>query len=199
MSSSASPPVLLFDVMGTLVYNPFYKEVPGFFGMSLKRLLALKDPDAWIEFEEGKIDEKDYFRRYFIDRRGFDHNAFRVCVRNAYRWVEGMEALLGDIRDGGRQMHILSNYPSWYETVEERLGLSRYLPWAFVSCRTGVRKPAPEAYTSPLRQLHLRASEVLLIDDSIDNCRGAETAGIPTILFENAGSLRKELTSRDVI
>lgn len=50
-------PILLFDIMDTLVRDPFYQDVPAFFGMSLKELIDCKHPTAWIEFEKGLIDE----------------------------------------------------------------------------------------------------------------------------------------------
>jgi len=50
-------PVLLFDIMDTLVRDPFYQDVPAFFGMPFKELIDVKHPTAWIEFEKGLIDE----------------------------------------------------------------------------------------------------------------------------------------------
>ncbi|KAG2561785.1 hypothetical protein PVAP13_8KG097100 [Panicum virgatum] len=50
-------PVLLFDVMDTLVRDPFYHHIPAFFQMSMKELLESKHPTAWSEFEKGLIDE----------------------------------------------------------------------------------------------------------------------------------------------
>ena len=50
-------PILLFDIMDTLVRDPFYEDVPAFFGMSLKELIDCKHPTAWAEFEKGLIDE----------------------------------------------------------------------------------------------------------------------------------------------
>ena len=44
-------PILLFDVMGTLVHDPFFEEMPEFFGLSFDELLAVKHPSAWVEFE----------------------------------------------------------------------------------------------------------------------------------------------------
>ncbi len=80
-------PVLLFDVMDTLVYNPFNREIPAFFGLSPAALLDQKDPTAWPQFELGQIDEAEYYRRYFRDRRSFDHDAFEQVVADAYRWI----------------------------------------------------------------------------------------------------------------
>ncbi|KAB1209517.1 hypothetical protein CJ030_MR6G007363 [Morella rubra] len=56
-STNRKLPILLFDIMGTIVRDPFYEDVPAFFGMSLKELVECKHPTAWIQFEKGIIDE----------------------------------------------------------------------------------------------------------------------------------------------
>jgi hypothetical protein len=50
-------PILLFDIMDTIVRDPFYKDIPEFFGMSFNELIDCKHPTSWIEFEKGLIDE----------------------------------------------------------------------------------------------------------------------------------------------
>ena len=49
-------PILLLDVMDTLVYDP-WRELPDFFGLSLSALLEAKHPTAWQDFERGELDE----------------------------------------------------------------------------------------------------------------------------------------------
>src|SRR5437588_8347164 len=107
-------PAILFDVMDTLVYNPFFKEIPAFFGLSHEELLRLKHPTAWIEFESGAIPEPEYLKRMFADGRRFDEAAFRNCVFAAYRWVDGMEDCLAYVFRANNEIHTLSNYPPWY-------------------------------------------------------------------------------------
>ena len=189
----AVKPVVLFDVLGTLVRDPFFEEMPAFFGLSFDAMLAGKDPTAWVEFERGEIEEAEFFRRFFADQRAFDGDAFRAHVRAAYRFVPGMEELLSDLRSAGVAMHVLSNYPTWYLLIEERLGLSRYLPWSFVSCRTGVRKPDREAFLGAARALGVPAGACLFIDDHPANVDAARAAGMPALLFEGAEHLRERL------
>ena len=55
-SWSSSLPVILVDVMDTIVYDPFFTDMPRFFGMSFQQLMREKDPKAWVEFERGEID-----------------------------------------------------------------------------------------------------------------------------------------------
>ena len=192
-------PILLVDVMDTLVYNPFNREIPEFFGLTTSELLAQKHPTAWCRFETGEIDEAEYLRSYFADGRDFDHAAFLDVVQRAYRWIDGAEELLTSLIQAGFEIHALSNYPSWYRTIEARLQLSRFLNWTFVSCLTGVRKPAAEAYLGAARGLNRSVESCLFIDDSVVNCRAAEAIGIPAIHFRNTASLSEEMRRRRLI
>jgi HAD superfamily hydrolase (TIGR01509 family) len=186
-------PVLLLDVMDTLVYDPFNREIPEFFGLSPAALLAENDTAAWVEFELGWIDEAEYFRRYFRTGRTFDAQAFRAVVHDAYRWVEGAEGLLAELRRLNIELHALSNYPHWYQAIEARLGLSRYLQWTFVSCDTGIRKPAAEAFVGAARTLDRSVESLLLVDDRVENCEAARAVGMPAIHFQGIAALRHEL------
>ena len=193
------PLLLLFDVLDTLVYNPFNKEIPAYFGLTQSELLEQKHPTAWVEFESGVIDETEYFRRYFSDQRSFDHLEFKRVVCAAYRFVDGAELLLRDLSDQGIEMHALSNYPIWFRDIEEKLRLSRFLEWSFVSCLTGVRKAAAEAYLGATRALDRPPQTCLFIDDSIVNCLAAEAAGMRAINFVDATTLRSELHERGIM
>lgn len=189
-------PVILVDVMDTLVYNPFNREIPEFFGLSPSELLAQKHLTAWVRFETGEIDEAEYLRIYFADGRDFDHAAFLRVVRHAYRWLDGAEQLLISLRQHGFEIHALSNYPLWYRTIEARLKLSRYLNWSFVSCLTGVRKPDSAAYLGAADKLNRAVADCMFIDDCVANCQAAEAIGMPAIHFRDAASLRDALERR---
>lgn len=191
--------VLLFDVMDTLVYNPFNREIPQFFGLSRAALLQQKHPTAWVQFETGELDEAEYLRVYFADRREFDHAAFLRVVRDAYRWVDGSEQLLERLSRQGFEIHALSNYPVWYRHIEANLQLSRYLEWTFVSCLTGIRKPAAEAYLRAAGRLNRPVGECLFIDDSVANCQAAEAIGMPAIHFTDAHTVWCELRRRGLV
>ena len=139
-----TPRVLLWDLMDTLVRDPFFTHMPAFFGLSLDELVAQKHPTAWRDFELGRIGEQELYARFFRDGRIIDGPGLKHHMREGYAWIDGMEALLVDLQARRVPMHALSNYPPWFALCDERLGLSRYLSLRFVSCRTGARKPAPE-------------------------------------------------------
>lgn len=65
---------------------------------------------------------------------------------NGYRWIDGMEFLLLDLARQGVEMHIFSNYPSWYKRIEAKLAVTRFLPWTFVSCEGPIKVRAHIPY-----------------------------------------------------
>ena len=117
-------------------------------------------------------------------------------VKASYRWIEGMEHLLADLRSKGAEMHTMSNYPVWYRLIDEKLQISRYLEWTFVSCLTGFRKPSAEAYLAVAKAVQRHPSECLLIDDCPENCAGAEEAGMQALPFRGTDDLRRQLSRR---
>ncbi|MBI2394185.1 MAG: HAD-IA family hydrolase [Deltaproteobacteria bacterium] len=191
----ALSPVLLLDVMGTLVRDPFFEDMPAFFGLTLKELLAHKHPTAWVEFEHGAIDEAACMAKFFKDARAFDVAALKAHVARGYAWLPGVEPLLAELSAQGVEMHALSNYPPWWRLIEERLALSRYVRWTFVSCHTGVRKPAPEAYLGAASALGRPASSLVFVDDREGNVEGARRVGMPGLVFRDAETLRADLTA----
>lgn len=180
-----SPPrAILWDVMDTLVVDPFRDVMPAFFGLTLEQFLAQKHPTAWGRFERSQLTEAEFLATFFTDGRSYDSAGFKAIVRDSYRWIEGIEPLLAALSARGVPMHTLSNYPEWYAWIEERLGISRYVRWSFVSCHTGFRKPEPEAYELAARELGMPAHEVLFIDDRQKNCDGARATGMTALHFD---------------
>jgi HAD superfamily hydrolase (TIGR01509 family) len=185
--------------MDTLVHDPFYVEVLEFFGMGLEPLFAIKSKQAWFEFECGRLDELALVDQYFANGRKLDLTGLRECMLAAYRFLPGVEPLLAELRDAGVQMHALSNYPVWFELIEQRLALSRFVEWSFVSCRTGVRKPDSTAYLGAAQQLRRPPHECLFVDDRASNCVAAEAIGMPAVQFTDAAALREALRERGVL
>jgi HAD superfamily hydrolase (TIGR01509 family) len=191
--------IVLWDVMDTLVRDPFRDAMPAFFGMTLQEMLAAKHPTAWGRFERGETSEDEFLASFFEDGRAYDTAGFTRCIREAYAWIGGMEDLLASLRARGHAMHVLSNYPEWYRWIEERLGVSRYVPWTFVSCRTKLRKPEPQAFLAAARALDMAPGDCVLIDDRARNCDAAIAVGLRAVEFRgDAAKLREELAALGV-
>ncbi len=193
------PSVLLLDVMGTLVHDPFHEEMPAFFGMTLRELIEQKHPSAWVRFEHGELTEDELIASFFADGRSFDGPAFIGMLRAAYRFLDGVEPLLAELAAREVPMHALSNYPCWYQLIEDELRLSRYVKWSFVSCETGVRKPDPDAYLAASRALSVDPARCLFVDDRETNCEAARGVGMDALVFTSAADLRDALRERGLL
>lgn len=179
--------------MDTLVHDPFREAVPQVFGQSLEAYFAVKSKDAYLAFEEGRIDVATYARTMFTDGRIADLDALQDAFIAGYRWLDGIPALLGDLRAYGVEMHALSNYSVFYQHIEAKLGVSAWVPWTFVSCRTGARKPEPATYHAAARHLAVPPEACVFVDDREKNCEGARAAGMSAIRFQDAHQLRRDL------
>ncbi len=192
-------PVLILDVMDTLVFDPAYTEVLRFFRTDRTTFFAQKSKDAYLRFERGELDEVGFRRSYFLDGRDFDLEGLKAALYAGYRWIEGIPDLLGDLAAAGVEMHSMSNYSEWSSMIDDKLGLGDLVPWTFVSWRTGVRKPDAEAYLGAARALERAPAHCLFVDDRAKNVAGAEAVGMPAIQFENADQLRAQLVRYGVL
>lgn len=191
--SAVRPAALLLDVMDTLVYDPFRECVPEVFGLSVDAYFAIKDRAAYEAFERGAVDVAHYARTMFTDGRHADLDALQARYVERYRYLDGVPELLSALSRRGVPMHALSNYSVFYELIEHKLALSRWVAWTFVSCRTGLRKPEPAAYLLAVRALGLQPEQVLFVDDRAKNCAAAASLGLLTHTFVDAPTLAREL------
>jgi HAD superfamily hydrolase (TIGR01509 family) len=185
--------------MSTLVSEPFLEDIPRFLGMSLDELRARKSPEAHVAFEKGLIDEGEYARRFFLDDTRLDIDGLKATLRASVRLLPGVEEALARAAREGVSMYALSNYSEWYRVIDEATGLSRYIDWAFVSCRTGVRKPDREAYLRPARVLGVAPEACLFVDDREKNVAAARDVGMPALLRTPGLDLEAALVSRGVL
>lgn len=195
-----APTAILWDIMDTVVRDPFFTHMPGYFGQTFEELVRRLQPGAWVEFELGRLSEEEFFARFFKDRSPIDGPGLKRCMAGGYRWIEGIPELLAELHGRSVAMHALSNYPEWYQLVEERLALSRYLSLSFISCRTGLRKPAPEAFLFACESLGLPPEQCLLIDDRLQNCDAARKVGLSALHFDgDVAQLRQSLTREGIL
>jgi FMN hydrolase / 5-amino-6-(5-phospho-D-ribitylamino)uracil phosphatase len=188
------PAVIFWDIMDTLVRDPFFTHMAEFFGHSFEQLRSKLRPGTWVEFELGKLEETEFYARFFRDGSPIDGEGLKRCMSEAYRWIDGVEPLLAELKQCGVQMHALSNYPSWYRLIDQRLGLAQYVELSFISCHTGVRKPDPKAFLEACAAIQRAPSDCLLVDDRAVNCDAARAVGLATHQFTgDVAALRRVL------
>lgn len=187
--------IVLFDAMGVLYSSaddvgdllvPYLRS----HGCVLRReeiaqlyqecsLGKMSSTDFWATAGAGGASDEEYCRNH--------------------RLTEGVVAVLAELDTTGVRLGCLSNDVSeWSKLLRERFGLGEYLTDWFVSGDTGVRKPAPEAFTTLCRRLDVAPNRILLIDDRAENVSAARAAGLQALQYGTAqlstmDDLRKEL------
>ena len=191
-------PVLVTDLLDTVVADPFSRGMAGHFGFpTFDSFLQAKTPGVWLQFERGEIGESDLAASFFRDGRRVDVEKFKHFLREKYELLPGVEDMLRRIGAAGVSMHICSNYPIWANMIEEKLQLEQRfgLQWTFLSAREGIRKPSLEAYLRTARNAGVRVDQCVLLDDRLANCEAAIQAGYRgAIRFQNAQQALEDLS-----
>lgn len=57
--------VIIFDLMDTVVIDPFFHVVLPTYPTLLEQLAKHRNPDAWPAFERGELDEAGFIRGFY--------------------------------------------------------------------------------------------------------------------------------------
>jgi HAD superfamily hydrolase (TIGR01509 family) len=183
-----------FDLMDTVVRDPFREALEAATGLPLTELFARRDPGVYPAFERGEVDEATYWAHYAAAGIEVDPEAFHRVRRDGIRWLPGMRELLDDL-DGVVLRATASNYPTWVEQLAQDHLTGRFEA-VVASCHLGARKPDPVFYERLLVRLELPADAVLFVDDRQENIAGAAAIGLRAHRFTDAATLRRWLADQ---
>jgi HAD superfamily hydrolase (TIGR01509 family) len=188
--------VVSFDLMDTLLRDPYREAVVAATGLTFDELAHHREPGIWELFELGLIDEPDYAQRFFrhSSPHRLDIGRLRRALERGYEFLPGMEELLAELADR-YPVHLLSNYPIWYRDLCRRFALDRFISGHHPSHEVGARKPDPDYFHRVLERLDLEPAELLFVDDARSNVDAAAALGIRAVRFEGAAALRDALKS----
>jgi HAD superfamily hydrolase (TIGR01509 family) len=189
--------VVAFDLMDTVLYDPFREALEAATDVPLSELFRRRDPGLYPAFERGELDEGTYWGHYERAGVAVDPDAFHRVRRERIRFLPGMAALLDELT-GRVERVTASNYPIWVEQLAEDHLIGRF-ERILASCHLGVRKPEQAFYLRLLSAVDASADEMLFVDDREDNVAGARAAGIDAHRFTDAVRLRAWLEERAVL
>jgi len=114
--------------------------------------------------------------------------------------VEGMEALVKELKEKGYGVYLLSNASFRQPEYWNRVPGSQYFDGTMVSAFVKRVKPEHEIYELFYVRFGLDPRECLFIDDSIANIEGAEHAGMDGIVFHgDVQELRGVLKEKGIL
>lgn len=187
-----------FDLMDTLVRDPFREALTAATGRTLEELFTLRDAGVYPAFERGEIDEAAYWASYPDAGIDVDPARFHEVRREGTTWLPGMREVVLEVRAAGVAVVIASNYPHWL--AEHAAGMLAGLCEDVVgSYELGVRKPDPRFFERLLRRLDASPATVAFVDDREVNLDGAATVGMPTVPAGDARRVRDHLVDLGVL
>ncbi|HEY3629161.1 MAG TPA: HAD-IA family hydrolase [Terracidiphilus sp.] len=192
--------VILFDIGGVLLTNGWdhceRAAVLEQFHLD-KAEFERRHPGPNDLWERDMISAWQYLdETVFYEPRSFSHEDFLGAIfAQSVELPNGALGILRELAASGRYMvGCLNNEarePNEYRF--EAFGLRQHFDVALSSCFVGLRKPKPEMYRRAVDILGKRPDRILFIDDRAENAASAAAAGMKSIWFKGADSLRRDL------
>ncbi|UCC98461.1 MAG: HAD family phosphatase [Phycisphaerales bacterium] len=188
---------VIFDWGGVLIDDPrpgLLRYCAEAFGLSQENYTPAHD-SFLDDFHKGLISEETFWRQV---GRKLGKPAPEVpslwseAFRSAYVPRPDVFCLASALRERGYRTALLSNTELPAVEFFGELGYDMFDVLVF-SCQEGLMKPERRIYEITLERLGSKAQRSVFIDDRRDHIRGAQEAGLNTILFESIGQVKREL------
>jgi putative hydrolase of the HAD superfamily len=122
----------------------------------------------------------------------------RIWAIDFRSWISvepGTIDLLGELRDGGTRVALLSNAGFDFGDPFRRMPVAAYFERVFVSAELGLLKPDPAVYLKVVDELGITPDQLVFIDNKQVNVDGAVAIGATGHHFTGVPGLRDFLTS----
>ena len=192
--------VILFDIGGVLLTNGWdhceRAVVLDHFHLD-KAEFEKRHPGPNNAWERDVISASAYLdETVFYEPRSFSCDDFLAAIfTRSVELPNGGLGILQELAASGKYMlGCLNNEarePNEYRF--QTFGLRQYFDVALSSCFIGLRKPKPEMYRRSLDILGKLPQRVLFIDDRPENAAAAAAAGMKSMWFKGADTLRRDL------
>ncbi len=187
---------VIFDLWGTLVENGVNpspsKQVRYFlrtrvqfseFITTFEDTFMTKDYDSLQKAFEAVVNDFNLKVPSFVYDKMIGMWNKNAILSKMYEDVEpGIKAL----KEKGIKVILLANTDKFsYEQVSSKFNFNELFDAQYISYQTGLLKVNPDSYKQILKDLKLKANEVLMVGDSVDSdMKSAEAAGIKGILMD---------------
>ena len=150
---------------------------------------------------EGRIPEDAYLGG-ILERTGWDLDLAslkRMLRDNFHVRIEGSLHVLREVAKSYRVAMLSDHVREWVLYIRSIHPFLNVFDDRFYSYELGKTKSDPTVFPDVLDVLGLAPEACLFIDDRIQNVRNAESVGLPSIHFRDAGQLRIDLERRRIL
>ncbi|MBN2325873.1 MAG: HAD family phosphatase [Candidatus Omnitrophica bacterium] len=157
--------------------------------------LTIQSPE-WRELDSGRLSVEQAAQIFKQREPSFapDVDLFFQRWLEMFQPIDETIRLLPLLRRRGHKLYVLSNFiRESFTALRPALSFLDHFDGVVVSYEAGMVKPDREIYEFLLSKFHLAPKECIFIDDMEANVRGAQNAGVNTILFESPRQLIEQL------
>lgn len=200
----SSAKVIVFD-FGGVVANADTAQMSTFlvdsFQINQSELSsALKEMQNFIS--KG-LSEEQYWKQYAASKKvTLPNNWLQLwdeVLRKSITEIPETIPIVKDLQSRGYQTAMLSDVTQYQAEVIRKMGYYDLFSPVLLSYEIGVKKPNPEAFEILLKTLQKPPSDVIFIDDRIENVQAAKNLGIDSIQFISPGQLKKDLLEKGIM
>jgi epoxide hydrolase-like predicted phosphatase len=143
--------------------------------------------ENWREFHEGKIEEKDFWKKIeqlMSIKLPETESVWGDSIREVYRENKKMMDLLPKLKKNYKLAMLSNAEVNVTKIYDELTHLNRLFDTAVFSCFVNVAKPDRKIYEITLESLNVNPNESIFVDDLLENVEGANQVGINGIHFK---------------
>jgi epoxide hydrolase-like predicted phosphatase len=187
---------VIFDWGGVLIDNPV-EEMIIFSARALEVDPTILRPSFLrhkLLLQDGRISEEMFWDKICEELRAQKpprSSLMDEAFRAVYRERQEVFAVAAGLHARGYKTAVCSNTEAPSVTFFHEKNYPMFDAAVF-SCQEGVSKPDPKIYGTVLDRLDARPGMALFIDDSPENIKGAEMAGMLGLLFQDLSQLRRQ-------
>lgn len=134
-----------------------------------------------------EISTKEYFEQV---KKELPERLHEAAGNIIFHWkeetwpVEGMDGLLKELKENGKQLILLSNMPDTFSYNHDDVEILRHFDALVFSYLVRMAKPNKDIFLYVLDKYNLKPEECLFVDDNEANIKTADELGIGTYLFD---------------
>ena len=155
----------------------------------------------WVQMDRGAKTEEEAAA---VMKRNLPARLHGAVDRLVFWWelemrpMEGMEALVKELKGLGYPVYLLSNASLRQPEYFDKIPGSQYFDGKIVSAFYKLLKPQPEIFRLLTQKFGLKLEECFFVDDLAANVEGAVNEGLSGAVFHGVDDLRKKLRAAGV-
>lgn len=190
---------VIFDIGNVLAgfrWKEYFDKYPYSEEVKKRIAKATVESPVWNEYDRGNMTDEEIIEAFVENDPGIEKE-LRESLENIHGMLERFDYAIPWIKalkENGYQVLVLSNFS--HKAVTDCAETLDFLPFTdggILSYKEHVIKPQPEIYQILIERYKFVPEEAVFMDDLEANIKGAQKAGIQTILFQNEEQAKKEL------